>query len=130
MRKRDAKSRLIHWVLLFQELDFELKDRKGSENVVADHLSRLPKPDDDSPSIQVEMVEETLMTALLVGKAPWFAYIVNYLACGELPEFESKVMKKAFFGKVGNFFWDDPYLSHACADGIIRRCIKRRSPRF
>ena len=123
MTKRDAKPRLICWVLLLQEFDFELKDRKGSENVVADHLSRLPEPNDDSPSIQDEMVEETLMIALVVRKAPWFADIANYLACGELLEFESRAMKKAFFGRVGNLFWDDPYLFHACADGIIRHCI-------
>ncbi|XP_069155699.1 uncharacterized mitochondrial protein AtMg00860-like [Solanum lycopersicum] len=37
----DAKSRLIHWVLLLQKFDFEVNDRKGTENQVADHLSRL-----------------------------------------------------------------------------------------
>ena len=100
-----------------------MKDRKGSENVVADHLSKLPEPNDDSPSIQDEMVEETLMTALVVGKAPWFVDIANYLACGELPEFESRAMKASFLRKSREFFWDNPYLFHACADGIIHRCI-------
>ena len=91
--------------------------------MVAEYLSRLPEPNDDSPSIQDEMVEETLMIALVVGKAPWFADIANYLACGELLEFESRAMKKAFFGRIGNFFWDESYLFHAYADGIIRHCI-------
>ena len=41
MCKHDAKSRLIRWILLFQEFDVTIKDKKGVENVVADHLSRL-----------------------------------------------------------------------------------------
>ena len=41
--KKDAKPRLIRWVLLLQESHFELKDRKVSKNIVADHLSRLPE---------------------------------------------------------------------------------------
>ena len=41
MTKKDAKPRLIQWVLLLQEFDLEIKDKKEIENLVADHLSRL-----------------------------------------------------------------------------------------
>ena len=41
MEKKDAKPRLIRWVLLLQEFDIEIKHKKGSDNVIVDHLSRI-----------------------------------------------------------------------------------------
>ena len=43
MSKQDAKPRLIRWILLLQEFNITIKDKKGAENVIADHLSRLTK---------------------------------------------------------------------------------------
>ncbi|GKC06469.1 reverse transcriptase domain-containing protein, partial [Tanacetum coccineum] len=47
MTKQDAKPRLLRWVLLLQEFDITILDKKGSENLAADHLSRLENPHKD-----------------------------------------------------------------------------------
>ena len=43
MVNKEAKPSLIKWVLLLQEFDLEIKDMKGCDNVIADHLSRIEK---------------------------------------------------------------------------------------
>jgi len=48
MQKKDAKPRLLRWILLLPQFDIEVRDKKGVENGVADHLSRV-RIDDDVP---------------------------------------------------------------------------------
>jgi hypothetical protein len=49
LAKKDAKPRLIRWIHLLREFDVEIRDKKGVENVVADHLSRMNRGQDDNP---------------------------------------------------------------------------------
>ncbi|GKC73631.1 reverse transcriptase domain-containing protein [Tanacetum coccineum] len=44
LAKQDAKPRLLRWILLLQEFDVIIRDKKGAENLAADHLSRLENP--------------------------------------------------------------------------------------
>ena len=44
IEKKETKPRLSRWVLLLQKFDLEIKDKKGCDNVIADHLSRVEKP--------------------------------------------------------------------------------------
>ena len=83
LTKKNAKVRLIIWVLLLQEFNLQIRDKKGVENVVADHLSRLTiAHNTHNPPINDEFPEESL---LLVENAPWYAHIANFLATRELP---------------------------------------------
>nr|GEY95369.1 reverse transcriptase domain-containing protein [Tanacetum cinerariifolium] len=47
LSKQDAKSRLIRWVLLLQEFNIIIRDKKGMENLAENHLSRLENPHKD-----------------------------------------------------------------------------------
>ncbi|GAA0185535.1 hypothetical protein LIER_32823 [Lithospermum erythrorhizon] len=83
LSKKDAKPRLISWILLLQEFDLEIKDKKGSENVVADHLCRIELPIEDIP-IKETFPDEQLML-VSQNTPPWYADLVNYIVNGVLP---------------------------------------------
>ncbi|CAM8933186.1 unnamed protein product [Rhodiola kirilowii] len=125
MAKKDAKPRLIRWVLLLQEFDIEIRDKKGVENVVADHLSRVELYDSKwfSAPIQDSFVGEYLMSA--EGDAPWYADYVNYLTCNILPEGLNYNQRSKFLHDVSRYYWDDPFLYKLCSDGIYRTCVPK-----
>ena len=83
LTKQDAKARLIRWVLLLQEFNLQIKDKKGVENVVEDHLSKLTiAHNTHNPLIHDEFLEESL---LQVQSTPWYAHIANFLVTEETP---------------------------------------------
>ncbi|GJR68104.1 reverse transcriptase domain-containing protein [Tanacetum coccineum] len=82
--KEDAKPRLIRWVLLLQGLDIEIKDKKGTENLAADHLSRLENPDlgtftEDEITNEFHNKHLMILKAELNNNEPWYADYVNYV---------------------------------------------------
>ena len=97
-----------------QEFDLEIKDKKGAENLVADHLSRiLVSYENNQTPIDESFPDEQLMH---VSQIPWYAYIVNYLVTDQVPSHWSKHDKNKFFLEVKYFVWDDPYLFKYCPD--------------
>ena len=122
MTKKDAKPRLIWWVLLLQEFDVEIRDKKGTENLVADHLSRLEGARDDVP-VNDEFPDEKLFAIEDKRAVPWFADYVNYLVAKVIPPEFNYQKKKRFFAHLKHYYWEEPILYRHCADQVIRRCV-------
>ncbi|GJZ96882.1 reverse transcriptase domain-containing protein [Tanacetum coccineum] len=125
--KKDAKARLMRWILLLQEFDVEIRDKKGAENLAADHLSRLENPHQnefENKEITETFPLETLgSVALRDDSTPWFADFANYHAGNFIVKGMSSQQKNKFFKDVKHYFWDDPFLFKICADQVIRRCV-------
>ena len=119
LSKKEAKAWLIWWFLLLQEFDLEIKDKKGSENSVVDHLSRIHTT--SSAEICDTFLDEQLLT--VATKVPWFAHIVNYLVTKSVPDYWNTHQKKKFSYDVRYYFWEEPQLFHVWADQIIRWCV-------
>ncbi|GKB20479.1 reverse transcriptase domain-containing protein [Tanacetum coccineum] len=87
------------------KFDIKIKNKKGGENVTADHLSRLEKPnlkELKDEEINDEFPDEFLMSIKTDDEeSPWFADFANYL----------------------HYFWVELYLFKAFPDSMIRRCV-------
>nr|GEY24939.1 reverse transcriptase domain-containing protein [Tanacetum cinerariifolium] len=126
--KKDAKARLLRWVLLLQEFDFDVLDTKGAENLAANHLSRLKNPYEnvlDPKEINETFPLETLSTVTFRGdsSASWFADFANYHAVNFIVKGMSSQQKNKFFKDVKHYFWDEPFLFKNYADQVIQRCV-------
>ena len=118
LTKKDAKPRLLRWILLLQEFDLEIKDKKGVENTVADHLSRMPITNMQDLPINDFLRDDMLLK--VTDSNSWYANIVNFMVSGYVPPGENK--KKLLY-ESRRHLWDNPYLYRVCSDGLLRRCV-------
>ena len=108
LSKKEAKPWIIWWVLLLQEFELEIKDKKGSEKLVADHLSWLQTTSSDE--ISDTFPNEELLA--VVTKVPWLAHIVNYLVTNSVPKYWNTHQKWKSFHDIRYYFWKEPQLFH------------------
>ncbi|KAL0886173.1 hypothetical protein Bca101_010156 [Brassica carinata] len=138
LAKKDAKPRLLRWILLLQEIDLEIRDKPGIENGVADHLSRLRIeggiPIDEGLREEHVLAIMSVVAVIETGKkieevkaaeekGPWYADLVNYLATGKEPLGLAGYEKKKFYKDLKRYYWDEPYLYTLCKDQIYRRVV-------
>jgi len=122
LTKGDSKSLLLRWILLLQEFDLEIRDKKEVKNVVVDHLSRLGNNEVTKKEkvIMAEFPDEKLFA---IGERPWFADMANFKAGNIVPDDMDYLQRKKFFKDANHYLWDDPYLFRVSTDGLIRRCV-------
>jgi hypothetical protein len=124
LAKKEAKPRLIRWILLLQEFDVEIRDKKGVENVVADHLSRMNRGQDDKEPIEDKMRDDHLYRVL--DKDTWMIDIIQAIRKMPLDHLDKNTQKK-IISESRKYFWDAPYLFKLGNDGVMTRCVPRES---
>jgi hypothetical protein len=122
LAKKDAKPRLIRWILLLQEFDVEIHDKKGVENVVADHLSRMNRGQDDKEPIEYNMRDDHLHRVL--NKDTWMIDIIRAIWKIPLDDLDRNSQSR-IISESRKYFWDAPYLFKLGNDGVMRRCVPR-----
>nr|XP_016484064.1 PREDICTED: uncharacterized protein LOC107804657 [Nicotiana tabacum] len=114
----------MRWVLLLQDFDLKIVDRKGCENQVTDHLSRLEEEGRlcDGLKINDSFPDEKLLSKS-VNIIPWFTNVVNFLVTGIVScELYSNQRKKVKWD-VLDYYWNEPYLFKICNDDVILRWV-------
>ena len=107
LSKKDAKPRLIRWILLLQEFDVEIRDKKGAENVVADHLSRMNHGDDGKEPIEDQMRDDHLYRIL--DQYSWMNDIIMAIKGMPLDHLDKNARKRVITER-RKYYWDPPYL--------------------
>jgi len=92
LSKKYSKAILVRWILLLQEFDITIKDKKGTENIVADHLSRLTTYSrSDITPIDDYFYDESLLS---VSTMPWFSCFRIFASSLEYPR-QKKVLERS-----------------------------------
>ena len=121
LSKQDTKPCLIRWILHCQEFNLTIKDKKGVENVVADHLSRLVLGTSYDGLLIGDPFPDEQLFALI--HCPWYTDIVNYLVTGQIPLRWTSQQKRKFLVDVKMYYFHDPYLFKYCPDQLMRRYV-------
>jgi hypothetical protein len=122
LAKKEANPRLIRWILLLKEFDVEIRDKKGVENVVVDHLSRMNRGQDDKDPIEDKMRDDHL--CLVLNKDTRMIDIIQAIRKISLDYLDKNSQKKTI-SESRKYFWDAPYLFKLGNDGVMRRCVPR-----
>ncbi|KAM1106352.1 hypothetical protein EV2_003342 [Malus domestica] len=107
-------------MLLLREFDIEIRDKKGSENVVADHLSRMVHNEESLPIVETFPDEQLLSIKV---SEPWYVDLVNFLVSKQIPSTFTRHQRDKLRDDARFYVWDDPYLWKFCPDQIVRRCV-------
>ncbi|GJZ04104.1 reverse transcriptase domain-containing protein, partial [Tanacetum coccineum] len=92
------------------EFDIEINDKKGLENVAADHLSRIENDESsDDSEVDDNFPGETLMK-INTKNEPWFADFANYLVADIIPKGMTYQQKNKFLYDLKHYLWEEPYL--------------------
>ncbi|GKC39642.1 reverse transcriptase domain-containing protein [Tanacetum coccineum] len=115
-----SKTRLIRYILLLQEFDIEIRNKKGVKNVAADHLSRLENPNFEK--LREYEIDDNFMDGILMKienhdeETSWFADFANYLV--------GNILRKGLiYAQHCKFFSDLKNLFKLFPGGMIRRCL-------
>ncbi|CAN6560268.1 unnamed protein product [Malus baccata var. baccata] len=125
LTKKEAKPWLIRWMLLLQEFDIEIREKKGSENVVADHLSRMVHNEESLPIVETFPDEQLLSIKI---SEPWCADMVNFLVSKRILSTFTRHQRDKLKHDARFYVRDDPYLRKFCLDQIVRRCARDQMP--
>nr|XP_009595767.1 uncharacterized protein LOC104092001 [Nicotiana tomentosiformis] len=124
-----TKQELLSIVYDFEKLWAYLlgsKDRKGTENQVVDHLSRLEEAGRPKENLEInDAFPDEHILALSNTFAPWYADVANFLVSDLAPDVLEAYQKKKFLQECRQYYLEEPFLFCICSDNIIRHCVPK-----